>query len=193
MNTMAKCRKLRIELTEEQRKSLEQIVSKSVSGAMEIRRANVLLLANEAGERKRKKDVVIARMLGITVQAVHDIKVKFLERRDSDKQDPAKGIRRKKRATLTVPAKCTGDMEARIIAIACSAPPEGRGDGRSGLYRSALSSLKFHIPCADLTHSRKNGFKPHLKKMWCIPRTRTPLSSPTWKMCLKCTRVHTTP
>ena len=127
MRTMAKYRKLKISLTEEQRKALEQVVSKGVSGAMEIRRANVLLLANEAGERKRQKDVVIARMLGITVQAVHDIKVKFLESKDTDKQDPAKGIRRKKRATPPVPAKCTGDVEAKIIAIACSAPPEGRG------------------------------------------------------------------
>ncbi len=124
---MAKYRKLRISLTDEQRKSLEQIVSKGVSGAMEIRRANVLLLANEAGDRKRQKDVVIARMLGITVQAVHDIKAKFLDRKDSDREDPAKGIRRKKRATPPVPAKCTGDVEAKIIAIACGAPPEGRG------------------------------------------------------------------
>ena len=124
---MAKYRKLRISLTDEQRKSLEQIVSKGVSGAMEIRRANVLLLANEAGDRKRQKDVVIARMLGITVQAVHDIKAKFLDRKDSDREDPAKGIRRKKRETPPVPAKCTGDVEAKIIAIACGAPPEGRG------------------------------------------------------------------
>ena len=124
---MAKYRKLKISLTDEQRKALEQVVSKGVSGAMEIRRANVLLLANESGERKRQKDVVIARMLGITVQAVHDIKVKFLERQDSDKKDPAKGIRRKKRVTPPVPAKCTGDVEAKIIAIACGAPPEGRG------------------------------------------------------------------
>lgn len=127
MLTMAKYRKLKIELTDDQRRSLEQIVRKGVSGAMEIRRANVLLHANEAGDRKRQKDVVIAQMLGITVQAVHDIKVKFLERKETDKRDPAKGIRRKKRETPPVPAKCTGEVEAKIIAIACSAPPQGRG------------------------------------------------------------------
>lgn len=123
---MAKYRRLRIELTEDQRKSLEQIVRKGVSGAMEIRRANVLLLANEAGERKRQKDVVIANMLQITTQAVHDIKAKFLERKDMNPNEPNCGIRRKKRETPPVPAKCTGDVEARITAIACSAPPEGR-------------------------------------------------------------------
>lgn len=90
---------------------------------MEIRRANVLLLADESGDRKRQKDVVIADMLNITPQAVHGIKLNFLER--SDAADPVKGIRRKRRETPPVPAKCTGDIEAKIIALACGAPPEG--------------------------------------------------------------------
>lgn len=120
---MAKYRKLRIVLTKEQRSSLESTVRKGTSGAMEIRRANVLLLADESGDRKRQKDVVIADMLNITPQAVHGIKLNFLER--SDAADPVKGIRRKRRETPPVPAKCTGDIEAKIIAIACGAPPEG--------------------------------------------------------------------
>lgn len=122
---MTKYRKLRIVLTKEQRSSLEKTIRKGTSGAMEIRRANVLLLADESGDRKRQKDVVIANMLNITPQAVHGIKLNFLERSDADTADPGKGIRRKKRETPPVPAKCTGDIEARIIAIACSTPPEG--------------------------------------------------------------------
>lgn len=121
---MAKYRKLRIELTKEQRVSLEKTVRSGVGGAMEIRRANVLLLADEAGERKRQKDNVIAGMLGITPQAVHNIKEHFLDR--TDDADPSLGIKRKKRDTPPVPAKCTGDVEAKIVAIACSKPPQGR-------------------------------------------------------------------
>lgn len=123
---MVKYRKLKIELTRAQRASLEQTIRRGSSGAMEIRRANVLLLADESGGRKRQKDVVIAQMLGITPQAVHDIKQHFLDRStDEQGADPAEGIRRKKREIPPVPAKCTGDVEARIIAIACSTPPEG--------------------------------------------------------------------
>ena len=122
---MAKYRKLKIELTKEQRAALEKTVRSGVGGAMEIRRANVLLLADEAEGRKRQKDIVIAGMLGITPQAVDDIKQHFLDRKAEE--DPAKGIKRKKRETPPVPAKCTGDIEAKIIALACSAPPEGRG------------------------------------------------------------------
>lgn len=122
---MTKYRKLQIILTKEQRVSLEKTIRKGTSGAMEIRRANVLLLADESEGRKRQKDVVIADMLHITPQAVHDIKLHFIERSTKDSTDPGSGIRRKKRETPPVPAKCTGDVEARIIAIACSTPPEG--------------------------------------------------------------------
>jgi hypothetical protein len=34
-------------------------------------------------------------------------------------------LRRKKRETPPVPAKITGDVEARVIALACSNPPKG--------------------------------------------------------------------
>lgn len=34
-------------------------------------------------------------------------------------------INRKKRETPPVPAKVTGEVEAHIIALACSDPPEG--------------------------------------------------------------------
>lgn len=107
---MTKYRKLRIVLTKEQRSSLEKTIRKGTSGAMEIRRANVLLLADELGDRKRQKDVVIANMLNITPQAVHGIKLNFLERSDTDTANPGKGIRWKKRETPPVPAKCTPDL-----------------------------------------------------------------------------------
>lgn len=122
---MAEYRKLRIELTREQRASLEKTVRSGAGGAMVIRRANVLLLADEAGDRQRHKDIAIAGMLGITPQAVHDIKQHFLDW--TADYDLAHGIKRKKRETPPVPAKCTGDVEAKIVAIACSTPPSGRG------------------------------------------------------------------
>ena len=64
-------RKLRINLTPDQRKALEKTVRRGKSNAMEIRRANILLHADESGGRKRYKDVVIADMCGVTIQAVH--------------------------------------------------------------------------------------------------------------------------
>jgi hypothetical protein len=36
-------------------------------------------------------------------------------------------LNRKKRETPPVPAKVTGEVEAKIIALSCSEPPEGYG------------------------------------------------------------------
>ena len=126
---MSKYRKLSILLNEDERKALTDIVRKGSGPAMYIRRANVLLLADLNNPAGRMKDVDIAKALGITNQAVHDIKARYIEKKntDGDSSDPGHGIERKKRETPPVPAKCTGDIEARIIALACSEPPEGYG------------------------------------------------------------------
>lgn len=120
-------KKLRIQLTDEERAGFERMVRCGVSKAMDLRRANVLLLADESGGRKRKKDVHIAELLGISVQTIHNIKENFILRREPpSSEDVLAAIRRKSRETPPVPAKITGEKEAQIIALACSAPPEGR-------------------------------------------------------------------
>ena len=123
---MKKYKKLQIVLTGEQRKTYESIVRKGVSSAAEIRRANVLLLADESGDRKKQPDAMIAQSLHISRQSVHNIKARFLEKTDEQSTSSSQAIKRKKRSTPPIPAKCTGDVEAKIIAIACSNPPDGR-------------------------------------------------------------------
>jgi hypothetical protein len=154
---MAKYRKLDIYLTKEQRKAFEMYVRRGVTGAMELRRANVLLLADQSEGRKKTKDLVIAKMFGITPQAVHDIKARFLDREaegsaSGDEQEiQLSGIKRKKRETPPVAPKCNGEVEANIIAIACSAPPEGRSRWTLTLIAEKAVELK----CIDsISHTQ---------------------------------------
>jgi hypothetical protein len=51
-------------------------------------------------------------------------------------------ISRKKRLTPPVEPKVTGEVEARLIALACSTPPEGAG-------RWSLRLLEKHVALAD--------------------------------------------
>ena len=70
-------------------------------------------------------------------------------------------IGRRKRATPPVPAKVTGDVEARVIALACTKPP-------AGFDRWSLRLLERHVLLTDglppLDHStigrtlKKGGF-----------------------------------
>ena len=126
---MSKYRKLSIFLNERERKALTDVVRKGISSSAEIRRANVLLMADRNNPQGWMKDVDIAKALGITNQAIHDIKSRFIGKREDSKEESEVGlcIERKKRETPPVPAKCTGDIEARITALACSSPPEGHG------------------------------------------------------------------
>lgn len=124
---MGKYRKLDIILTEEQRGTLEKLVKKGKCSATEIRRANVILMVDDS-QGNGMKDVDVAKALNITPQAIHNIKSKFLDGTSGllEKKNACYAVKRKKRETPPVPPKCTGDVEAKIIALACSEPPEGR-------------------------------------------------------------------
>ena len=82
---MSKYRKLSIFLNEKDRKALTDIVRKGISPSAEIRRANVLLMADRNNPQGWMKDVDIAKALGITNQAIHDIKSRFIEKREDNK------------------------------------------------------------------------------------------------------------
>lgn len=120
---MAKYGKIRVKLSGAQRDALKKLASKGIGKASEIRRANVLLMSDEGSGPKRLKDEDIASSLKISRQSVINIKRKFLERGGID---PVAGVKRKRRSKPPVEPKCTGDVEARITAVACSNPPEGR-------------------------------------------------------------------
>lgn len=133
-----KYQSLRITLTTEERKELEKIVRSGTAQAKEIRRANILLSVDESGGRKRMKDVVVAHMLGTTPQTVCQVKKDYL--RNPRKVD---SIKRKKRETPPVPAKIDGNVEAHIIAIACSNPPAGYGRWTLRLIADRMVELDY--------------------------------------------------
>jgi len=66
------------------------------------------------------KEAEIAQLFHVSQQTVHSIRQLYSEKG----LDAAIG--RKKRETPPVPAKITGDVEARIIALSCNEPPPGR-------------------------------------------------------------------
>ena len=107
-----------IELNDEERGKLLEIISKGNAPARTILRANILL----ASDRNGKKPMTVQEVAAIyhtTPTTVQNVRTSYAE----------KGLdatlHRKKRETPPVPAKVTGDVEARIIALACSAPPKG--------------------------------------------------------------------
>ena len=109
-----------IYLSQEEVEYLNNIVSCGSHTSQMIRRAHVLLLLNRSGKKDHTRYKRIAEYSHCSVQAVYNMRDDYLECRDIDEY-----LSRKKRETPPVPAKIDGEIEARVIAIACSEPPEG--------------------------------------------------------------------
>ena len=105
-----------IELSEQDRTELLDIVKRGNSPARTILRANILL-ASDKGSNKHMTVSEIADAYHTTPTTVQTVKTSYCEK------GLEATINRKKRETPPVPAKVTGDLEAHVIALACVQPP----------------------------------------------------------------------
>ena len=110
-----------IYLTEEQQESLHTIVRTGVHNAHVITRARVLLLLDRTGKTDHVRYKRTAEYAGISVQSVYNMRDEYLANPDLETY-----LHRKKREKPPIPPKIDGEKEAKIVAIACSKPPEGR-------------------------------------------------------------------
>jgi hypothetical protein len=109
-----------IYLTIEEQEYLRSIVKTGVHNSHEITRARVLLMLDRSGKTDHVRYKRTAEYAGISVQAVYNMRDEFYENHDVEAY-----ITRKKRETPTRKPKLDGEEEAKIIALACSKPPEG--------------------------------------------------------------------
>lgn len=107
-----------IELSEQDRIELYDIVTKGTSSARKSLRANILL-ASDRRSGKYMTVAEIAKAYHTTPTTVQTVRTSYCEK------GLEATINRKKRETPPVPSKVTGEVEAHIIALACSDPPEG--------------------------------------------------------------------
>jgi len=109
-----------IYLNEEERRTVEKFAKKGTHNAHLIIRANILLMLDRTGKKDHMRIKRTADAYNVSRQTVYNIIEDYHNSRDiSD------FLSRKQRETPPVPAKVNGEVEARIIALACKEPPEG--------------------------------------------------------------------
>ena len=113
-------KKNQIELTAEQRKELEEFSTTGVHSVRLVNRAKTVLLSDTSEGRKPMKQDEIALKLDISEQSVCKIKRDFRE-----SESVSVFLERKRRIDPPVEPKITGEIEARIIALACGEVPQG--------------------------------------------------------------------
>lgn len=110
----------RIKLTLDERDELESVLRANQISFEKRRRAKVLLLCDEVEFGPGLKDAQVALTESISVRQIQAL------RRGCCEVGPIGTLERKKRASPPVPRKITGEVEARIVQLACSEAPEGR-------------------------------------------------------------------
>jgi transposase len=114
----------RVQLTKEEKKRLEDIMTTGVRPARQVRRAHILLLLNE-GEGLEGEPVKVLKQSEVALQCQCNPVVVYTVSKQYVKEGLERVLNRKRRETPPVPAKVTGEIEAKIIALSCSEPPAG--------------------------------------------------------------------
>jgi transposase len=123
-----------VRLTDAERDQLAALVSKGKSTARKIVHAQILLKADADGPGLTDEE--IAETFNVHENTVRAVRERFvMEGLDS-------ALDRKKRATPPCEPKLDGAAQARLTAIACSAPPEGRARWTLQLLGDRLVELK---------------------------------------------------
>ena len=138
-----------IYLTAEEQEALRNIIRSGVHNTHVITRARVLLTLDRTGKTEPVRYKRTAERVGISVQAVYNMRDEYLANPDITSY-----LNRKKRETPPVPAKIDGEKEAQIIAIACSAPPEGCARWTLQLISERAVELKIVDSLSLMTVSR---------------------------------------
>jgi len=113
-------KKNEIKLSAEQRKEFEKYIKTGVHSAKLIKRAEIILLLDTSESGKAVKFDEIAQRLSVSMTTVTKVKTDFIA-----SESVSAFLQRKKRATPPIEPKITGEIEARIIALACSEVPAG--------------------------------------------------------------------
>jgi len=109
-----------VTLTREERDSLDKFSKTGTKAARSVLLARALLLVDGGEHGPRLTEEQVSEATGLSCRPIERLKKRFVE----EGLDAA--LERKRRESPPNPVKFDGAFEARLIALACSEPPEGR-------------------------------------------------------------------
>jgi hypothetical protein len=169
--------KQEVHLTGQQRDELGRAARAPGSTLLQARRARVLLLADADHPEGRRTDLQVAAIVGLTEKQVKRIRWKFAA------EGPGPTLARKRRSDAGASRAIDGQAEARLVALCCSDPPEGRARWTLALLTDELCRLRVVAGVCPETVRRclkKTASSPGCRGGSASPSATGPGSWPTW-------------
>jgi hypothetical protein len=169
--------KYRITLDAAERSALEQLISAGKSASRKLTHARILLLADAVpGEGARDEDIVAA--LGTSPKTIARVRKRFvtegIEASLDSKPWPARPDK----------IKIKGDVEQKLVKLACTDPPRGRCHWTLQLLADEMVVLGLVDSISTETVRqalKKTTSNPGSFSHGASPRRPTPNSSGGWK------------
>lgn len=126
-----------VRLSSKEREMLAKLTTSGKSPAQMYTRARILLKADQGDDGPAWSDAKISEALEVTVQAIERVRKQLVE----EGFDAV--LSRRKYTQKVSRKKIDGDVEAHIIAITCSNPPEGRAKWTLRLLADTIVELGY--------------------------------------------------
>jgi len=129
-------KKHQIKLTSAEREQLRAIANSRRAAVFKVQRAKALLATDMSTGSPSLTDSEAALASGLSVPSIERLRARSCE------VGPLAALERKRREVPPVPPKVTGEIEARMVQIACSEAPEGRESWSMDLIAERIVELR---------------------------------------------------
>jgi len=146
-----------VQLTDTEREQLQRQTRAQSASALAVKRARILLLCDQDQADGGKTDEEVAGLIGMTRRQVQRIRTKFAQ------EGLETTLRREVRSDRGTARVLDGRAEARLVALCCGTPPEGRQQWTMQLLADELCRLKV------VTHVCAETVRQTLKKISSSP------------------------
>jgi transposase len=141
-------KKYTVTLIPEERQQLHDLIAAGKAAAKKLAHARILLKADAAPGGPNWTDERIAQAVEVSTDTVARVRQRFVE------HGLEAALVRKQQDRPSRQPVLDGRAEARLIALACSAPPEGRPEWTMQLLADRLVELKVVDTVSDETVRR---------------------------------------
>ena len=180
---MGKEAKYVVRLSAEERRVVENLVTRGRVAKATRQRAQVLLRADEGEAGPGASDEQIAALVGVSLSTVHRTRQRLVEEGLEATLHRQPAVNRQYR-------KLDGAQEAQLVVLACSAPPAGRVSWTMQMLADRLVELEVVDSIGQetvRTTLKQMLFNLGARSNGCRRPHKTPTLSVRWKMSWKST------